>query len=203
MLIFIDESGDAGFRLDRGSTPIFAAAMVIFRDRAEADRAADAIRQALVDLRVSPEFKFSGCRNDARDGFFDVVKPFDFRVRALIVDKTVVRSPKARAGKEAFYRFFVRAMIGQGKDTLANAKVLIDRSGDYEFQNDLKRAIRSSAPRGAIRQVQLKNSRRDPLIQLADMCVGAITRSYRDDRSKRDRWRNMLSNKIDDIWDFR
>ena len=32
MLVFIDESGDAGFKLDRGSTNVFAVAMVVFDD---------------------------------------------------------------------------------------------------------------------------------------------------------------------------
>jgi hypothetical protein len=30
MLVFIDESGDPGFKLDGGSSPVFVAAMVIF-----------------------------------------------------------------------------------------------------------------------------------------------------------------------------
>ena len=30
MLVFIDESGDPGFSLERGASPIFVAAMVIF-----------------------------------------------------------------------------------------------------------------------------------------------------------------------------
>jgi hypothetical protein len=36
MLVFIDESGDSGFKLLRGSTPIFAAAMAIFGGEEEA-----------------------------------------------------------------------------------------------------------------------------------------------------------------------
>jgi hypothetical protein len=40
MLVFIDESGDPGFKLDSGSSPVFVAAMVIFADR-NAARATD------------------------------------------------------------------------------------------------------------------------------------------------------------------
>lgn len=39
MLVFIDESGDPGFQLDRDSSPIFALAMVVFSDAEEAQRA--------------------------------------------------------------------------------------------------------------------------------------------------------------------
>jgi hypothetical protein len=33
LLIFIDESGDAGFKLDKGASPIFVLAMVAFATR--------------------------------------------------------------------------------------------------------------------------------------------------------------------------
>lgn len=36
MLVFIDDSGDAGFKLDKGSTPFFVIACVIFDDDLEA-----------------------------------------------------------------------------------------------------------------------------------------------------------------------
>jgi len=49
----------------------------------------------------------------------------------------------------------------------------------------------------------MKDSRGDTLVQLADMCVGAIARSYREDRKDNDRWRKMLLPRIDDVWDFK
>jgi len=45
----------------------------------------------------------------------------------------------------------------------------------------------------------MTDSARDPLTQLADMCVGAIARAYRD-RPQADRWLKMLRPRIDDIW---
>jgi hypothetical protein len=41
------------------------------------------------------------------------------------------------------------------------------------------------------------------LVQLVDMCAGAIARSYRADRKNRDRWRQMLAPRINDVWDFK
>ncbi|MBL8805789.1 MAG: DUF3800 domain-containing protein [Rhodospirillales bacterium] len=54
-----------------------------------------------------------------------------------------------------------------------------------------------------VAKVRFADSRRDNLIQLVDMCTGAIARSYRTDRSDARRWRTMLAPKIADIWDFR
>jgi hypothetical protein len=80
---------------------------------------------------------------------------------------------------------------------------VIDGSGERTFRRDLrKHLVRHTAP-GAIRDVRLKASHGDPLVQLADMCVGAVARSYRDDRSDPHRWRDMLKPKLDDVWEFR
>jgi hypothetical protein len=110
MLVTIDETGDAGFRLDKASSPIFAVGMVIFRDQDEAAVADAVIRQALVDLRMKPELKFSKCSDEVRDGFFTRARRLDFRVRAVVVDKARIVAPQ-RADKESFYRYFVGAMI--------------------------------------------------------------------------------------------
>jgi hypothetical protein len=41
VLVFIDESGDAGFKFECGSSPIFVVAMVAFASHKEAQRAAE------------------------------------------------------------------------------------------------------------------------------------------------------------------
>lgn len=69
MLVFIDESGDPGFKMDRGSSPVFAAVMVVFDDKAAALHADAVIEDALRDLRAFPEFKFNKCDDRRRDGF--------------------------------------------------------------------------------------------------------------------------------------
>jgi hypothetical protein len=47
-----------------------------------------------------------------------------------------------------------------------------------------------------IQSVRFKNSANDVLRQLADMCVGAIAGSHREDRDKASRWRAMLRHHI-------
>ena len=47
MLVFIDESGDPGFKVEKGSTPIFGAAMVLFDNAQNAQATELVIRQAM------------------------------------------------------------------------------------------------------------------------------------------------------------
>ena len=204
MLILIDESGDAGFKVAKGSTPHFVVAMVIFRDLAQAEATSEAIAYARERLRVKPEFKFNKCSNQVRDGFFDAVQPFKFSVRALVVEKEKVYSESLRENKERFYNYFVRMLLKHDGGVLKGARVKIDGSGDREFKRELDRYLRSQSEVGKLASIKFAESHRDNLIQLADMAAGAIARSYRtDDRKEAGRWRAMLANKIDDIWEFR
>ena len=81
-------------------------------------------------------------------------------------------------------------MIRKDGGALKDAKVVIDGSGDREFRQKLAAALRRRAKGGAGKDVRFKDSAGDSLAQFADMCVGAIARSYRQgDRAKHDRWR--------------
>ncbi len=203
MLILIDESGDAGFKVAKGSTSHFVVAMIIFRDLREAEAASRAIAEARGRLRVKPEFKFSKCSAPVRDGFFDAVRPFRFAVRALVVDKAKIYSPDLRANADRFYAYFVRLLLRHDADLLAGARVKIDGRASNNLRRDLAVALRQHQSVLKMANVKFADSHRDNLIQLADMAAGAIARSYRDDvRKDADRWRAMLAGKIEEVWEF-
>ena len=183
MLILIDESGDAGFKVAKGSTSHFVVAMVIFRDLEQAELAS---------------------ANTVRDGFFEAVRPFQFSVRALVVDKERIYSESLRENKGRFYNYFVKMLLKHDGGALQGARVKIDGSGDREFKQELARYLRSESTVAKLASVRFSESHRDNLIQLADMSAGAIFRSYRpDDRKHAGRWRAMLASKIEDVWEFR
>ncbi len=202
MLVFIDKSGDPGFNLARGSSPLFVAAMAIFANQHDAIATQKAIAESEARKLHKPEFKFSGCQDVVRDCFFAGVTDCPFKVRAIVVQKSIINSPRLIGDKDRFYEYFVNRMISHDGAALKDATVIIDGSGDRNFQRDLKASLRKKGKNGAIKDVRLKDSKKDSLIQLADMCVGAIARSYRNDRNNPDRWRKMLGHKIDDVWDF-
>ena len=200
MLVFIDQSGDAGFKVSKGSSPVFTAVLVAFRDRAQAAPTVSAISSLATRLRIRPEFKFNKCRPEVRDAFFNAVAPFGFCVRAIVVRKEIIYSSHLRTNKEAFYNFFVRSMLRFDNGLLQAAKVVIDGSGDRQFKQELAAYFRRQLPRGQIEQIAFHRSEADRLVQLADMCE--IARSYRKDRDNASRWRGILAPKIEDVWEF-
>lgn len=203
MLVFIDESGDPGFKISKGSSPLFVVSLIAFKSAEQAFLAQRAIDAVAHTHKLANEFKFSQSRDEVRDAFFSVLQPIEFTVRAIVIQKEKIYSPHLRTDKEAFYAYFVKTMLKFDNGLLDNAKVVIDGSGDQSFKKELSRYLKRHTGPGAIRDVRFSNSKNDRLVQMADMCTGAIARSYRTDRADAKRWVIMLSNKIEDVWDFR
>jgi hypothetical protein len=135
--------------------------------------------------------------------FFDAVRGCPFAVRAIAVRKDQIYSPHLRTDKETFYEFFVKQMLRHDSGSLDATKVVIDGSGDRAFRRQLSTAIQKRVRVGTVNQCRFSDSKADPLIQLADMCAGAIARSYKADRSDATRWRAMLRPRIENVWDFK
>lgn len=136
MLVLIDESGCPGFKLNKGSTPYFVLAMVIFNDYSVAEQTSFAIEKLRESLGVKPEFKFNKSSNKVRDAFFQTISPYDFSVRALVVQKELIHNPYLRSNKNECYNFFVRNLMSYDGNCLSNASVKIDGSGNKEFQEE-------------------------------------------------------------------
>jgi hypothetical protein len=86
---------------------------------------------------------------------------------------------------------------------LKEARILIDGSGDKKIRRQLETYLRHHLGSGKVKKIRFRDSVSDRLIQLADMCAGAIARSYRPDKDNQFRWLKMLSQKIENVWEFR
>jgi hypothetical protein len=200
MLAFIDESGCPGFKITRGSDPVFGLGMVIFSDGAAAQSTEAAIEAIATKLHHKTEFKFSKSRRELRDEFFRCVAACKFTVRALIVRKELVYSPHMRSNPDSFYNYFVKMLMAHDGGTLSQAKVRIDGSGSREFRRSLNKYLRQHLGE-RLKDVRMTDSATDRLMQLADMCIGAVTRAERE-RPDATRWKTMLGARVQDIWHF-
>lgn len=205
MLVFIDESGDAGFKMAKGSSPNFVISMVIFESTSQASAAHAAIATLRQSLKIQPEWKFNKVCDDYKDAFFEMASELEFSTRSLVVRKELIDDQQLRSVPENFYKHFIREMIDHDQGVLTNANIIIDGSGDRVFKREFAGYLRKNVKAGVIKNLQLKDSTKDPLLQLADMVAGAVARSYRTDRPNARRWRNALRNagKIDNVWEFK
>lgn len=201
MLVCIDENGCTGFKLDRGSKPYFIIAMVIFKELHEAEQCSKAIQDLKTQLRIKTEFKFRKSHANVKEAFFLCVKKYQFTVRAIVVDKRNIYSKYLRDSKSHFYNYFVHLLMKNDNNILQGANVKIDGSGDRPFRQELNRYLRQQLGAGVIKKFRFVDSKKDNLIQLADMVAGAIAKSYQNHKEG-DRWTQLLDKRIENIWEF-
>lgn len=208
MLVFIDDSGDPGFKLDKGSTSHFVIAMVIFDDELEAEKTAVAIKdlKRKIGFGEDVEFRFFKNSQNIRLKFLETVNKFNFRVRCLIVDKSIVRSLELRSNKNSFYAFFIKEALEKSNNTILDAKIRMDGSGDRIFRKNfftyLRRELNSNE-RKIMCNCRMVDSRGNVLVQMADMIAGSINRAQNLEKSDYKLYRDIIKKHIEDEWPFK
>jgi len=197
VLVFIDESGDTGLKIGKGSSRYFVVALVLFEENDEAVACDQRIELLKGELKLSAgaEFKFNKLRKDKRIQFFEAVLPHSFFYFAIIINKDL----KKLYGdgfkiKESFYKYTCGLVFQNAKPYLKNATVVIDGSGSREFKRQFKTYLRRKVGKGIIGKVKIQSSHTNNLIQLADMVAGAVHRSFTN-KGDKEIYRKMIGAK--------
>lgn len=182
MLVFVDESGDPGRKLDKGSSRYFTVAMVTFEDYDEALACDQRISLLRRELRVTERFEFHFRDNShrVRLAFLEAVAPYEFFYHGFVLNK----GPDLLFGKgfnlkDSLYKYVCGLVFESAKPYLRDAIVVIDGSGDRPFQAQLAFYLRRRLKEGdqrLIRTVKAERSRSNNLLQLADYVAGIISR---------------------------
>lgn len=209
MLIYIDESGDAGFKTSQGSSKCLVVCLVCFSNQALADVATQTIQALRSELGwpAHIEFKFSKTKHEIREKFLRAVSGIPFEICAIVMQKDLIRSNHLRSNKDDFYRYTVKHGLGSAASLIEGAEIFIDGSGDRSFKREFSSYLRRefSAPNAtgfkSFRFV--KESENNQLIQLADMCAGAIGRAYCPEKKNHSLYREIINRRIRNEWAFK
>jgi hypothetical protein len=82
-------------------------------------------------------------------------------------------SAHLRNDTSSFYNFFVKSLMAHDDGSLNAARVRIDGSGSRDFQRALNSYLRRMLG-NKLKEVKMSNSESDPLMQLADVCIGVM-----------------------------
>lgn len=208
MLVFIDDSGDPGFKMEKGSSKTFIICCVIFEDELEAEKTALKIKELRRKLGKSDkfEFKFNKCSKKFRIAFLKRVADSKFGVRAIVMRKDVIRSVEMRKKKESFYSYTIKLVLKHSFGKINNAKIRIDGSGDRMFRKNLFLYLRkelNDKKVKIVKDVKMQDSKRNVLIQLSDMIAGSINRMYDKDKTDSKIYWDIIKKHKDDIWEFK
>lgn len=207
MIVFIDDSGDPGFKVSRGSSKTFVICCIIFDDELEAEKTAVKIKELRRKLKKPDrfEFKFNKCSKDFRVEFLKTVADSKFKVRAIVMTKDVIISDELKRSKESFYNFTIKTVLKHNFGAIKDAKIRLDGHGDRVFRRELHTYLRKSLnnkEKKIIENIRFRDSQKDVLIQLADMVAGSINRFTQKDKTDYKIYRDIIKKREDDIWFF-
>lgn len=209
MLVFLDDSGDPGFKVKKGSSPCFVIALVIFDDHLEAESCAVEIKKLRRELGLSDhfEFKFSKCCDQFRNDFLTRVTQYQFRIRAIVMRKEAIYSPELRHSKESFYNYSIRMVLQHSFGKIQNAKLKMDGHEDREFRRELQAYLRKQLQKdgdGApiLQDLKIVDSKNNVLIQLADMVAGTIRRFAEQGKKDAIQYRKIIEKRVENVWNF-
>jgi hypothetical protein len=206
VLVFIDESGDAGFKIDRGSSSHFVIACVIFDDPLDAEETALKIKRFRRSLARADkhEFKFNKCSKQVRLDFFASVADCNFRIRAVVVDKSKIQSGVLKRDKATFHNYFIKTVLEHSDGTIRKARIRIDGRGERAYKDAAKTYFRRelNASESVVADIKFVDSTNDSLIQLADMVAGAIRRAASRSKDDWDEYSTAIRKQVEDVWKF-
>lgn len=207
MLVFIDDSGDAGFKLDKGSSKHFVIACVIFDDNLDAEETSLKIKRFRRSLkwRDDHEFKFNKAKKNIRLDFLSEVKDCKFRIRAIVADKSVIRSPELQSNKHKFYNYMIKEVLSKSDGKIKNGSIRLDGHEDRAYKKAATTYFRQQAnPKGSvIKDMKFVNSKSDSLVQLADMVAGSILRTTQGNKTDSKIYLDIIKKRVEDIWYFK
>lgn len=208
MLVFIDDSGDPGFKINKGSTRFFVIALIIFKDDLEAEKAAVRIKGLKRKLGFPDdlEFKFNKSSRKTRVSFLKTINVFDFQIRSIVFDKTKITSDELKNNKNSFYGYAIKMVLKHSRNFIVQAKVKIDGSGDRVFRKNFLSYLRrelSLTEKPILKHCKIVDSKGNALIQMADMVSGAVRRSYDDCLGDAKVYKTIIKKHIQDEWRFR
>lgn len=140
---------------------------------------------------------------EMRRGFLKTVSDCNFTYRGIVMEKGKIYGPELIRSKNAFYSYPIKMVLRHSFGAIRDARIRIDGSGNREFRKKLATYLRKEVNQESaiVKDVKFRDSKKDVLIQLADMVAGAIHRSYTEKRDAQI-YRNIIKEREDDVWTF-
>ena len=196
-LVFIDDSGDPGFKKAASSSAFVMAGAVIINSETtlKINQEINRLRQEL-GWRENEEFKFHKSSRKVKLKFLETINKYDFQIYGVFVRKSNYSNVFQNINGEKLYNWTIKELLDI--IPLYEASVKIDGKYGKKYKLILSTYIRRAlnANIKKIGKFDIQDSQRDNLIQLADFVAGSINRSLQDDKTDAKDYIKIIRNKI-------
>lgn len=192
-LVFIDESGDPGFK--HGSSQYFVIACVVFENEVEASRTAAAMLTYKSQLGWSDreEFKFNKTNKKYILELFMLLNDTHFSIVATLINKSTIDALIKPAS--LYNQTICDTLLLCG---LNEAKVHLDGHAGRNYMKEAVSHFRKTVNINERKIISFRfiDSKKNILVQLADLIAGSILRSTKDDKTDKEEYMFALKAKI-------
>lgn len=200
-LIFIDDSGDPGFKKVSSDNLVMAA--VVF----DGPDVVQNLNSKIQEYRKSRhwrddyEFKFRKVRKDIIAELLNLAREYDFQIYAVHIDKKLLKAMPTPAMQNKLYNWTVKELLKI--IPMQNAKVKIDGyAGKKSILHSIAYLRQEINPKHT-KQIDIKyaDSKKNNLIQLADAVAGAINRHFQPEKAETNRCYNIIKQRVVELKD--
>jgi hypothetical protein len=193
MLLLLDEYGDAGLKLDAGSSRWFIIAGVLFASREIAELAGTEL-VALHQTLGGREFHFTHDSASRKETVFACLATLPFTYHFVACDKHLLKIRNWKA--DDLYDEVAGQLIDVLKPSLTKATIWFDSHGgkksDRTYGQRLVRRAGHTTEGPCVAHTKRMDSNKQVLAQLADYVCGAVSRSIRAEATNADEYRKLL-----------
>lgn len=183
--LWADESGDSGFKFNRGSS-VHMVVAVVYMVASDASTISEAITnmKTKLGLPLEFEFKFSRTSNKFREEFFDALLRHKWEYKAIVVNKRRLRAPALTGHPHQLYCELVRRLLYDNDPPLAKAVLTIDEAVAKIHYREFNAVLKQYVSKNTVRKIRQVKSNKEQMIQLTDMIAGSIFRKYEKNDSR-------------------
>ncbi len=177
MLVFIDDSGDPGVKINEGSSRFFVLTAIKFLDNLEAEEASLILKRykRAIKMNDEEEVKFNKLSLKRRIEVLKLFKDVEFDICTMYQDKSEGES----IGK-IDYVDYINLFLKTFEQHFSDSKIIIDGGHDRVYLKDFYTNITTGSNISS-RNIRVKDSKNNSLLQLADIFAGASHLSLKND----------------------
>ena len=199
-LVFIDDSGDPGFKSESSDNFVLAAALFIDPEVAESlMNEIDDYRKTL-GWTHNHEFKFTKNPKDVVSEMLRRTRNYDFKIYAVYIEKSDFREITPAMApffdREKLYNWTIKELLRE--IPLETAKITIDGRSSRHHKKNTATYLRREVNGDNSKKLEFKfdDSVTTDLLQLADLIAGSINRSLQPDKTDSKDYVSIFSDKI-------
>ena len=162
--LWLDESGDGGFRFKFGSSKYFVVA-TIYLENNEIEEEISRIRKQIHQLKekfaltAEYEFKFSRCKDTFKIAFLKEVLKFPIKYKAIIVNKEKLAAPALKYSPKELYCEMIRRLLYDNNPPLGKAILIIDEAVAKTHQREFKGILKKYLSKNLVSKIIQRRSR--------------------------------------------